>query len=76
MITDAILDILFTAFNALFALFPSYTLPQSPGLSMLAAANIVLPIDTFVTLMTGSIAFVFVGLGVWLIDRLIRLIRG
>lgn len=79
MITDAILDMLFGLISAAFALLPSgdnIALPGSPSWSVLATANVILPIDYFLTLMGVATAVMTVGLVYWGIFKVLNLIRG
>ena len=76
MITDAILDILFSTINFLIGLLPLITLPAGVGLSVFAAANSVFPFDVMlswlgVSLLLGSGLLVF-----WLAKTIFSAARG
>lgn len=79
MVTDAILDFLFGLIEATFVLLPDgsgIALPESPGFSVLAAANVVLPIDVFLNVSGVAVSVMTVGLAYWGIMKVINLVRG
>ena len=76
MILDALVNIVLTLVNAVLLVFPTWTPPPSPGLTALAAANIVIPFDTFVTLFGASIAFTLASLAVWAVNWVLNKVRG
>lgn len=78
MVTDAILDFLFGVVEATFVLLPqgSVSLPSGPGWSVLAAANVVLPIDVFLTASGVAVSVMTVGLAYWAVMKVLNLVRG
>jgi hypothetical protein len=77
MITTALLTVVNVILMAALLLFPSYSPNiQSPAWTMLAAANIVLPIDVWVLTTGIAIAAMAAGLGVWAVKMIVNVIRG
>jgi hypothetical protein len=76
MISDAILDVLFAVVSGVVGLFPTWQLPNGPGLTVLAAANVVIPFDVLFFWLGVTIAFGIVGLVYWGIMVVVNLIRG
>lgn len=78
MVTDAILDFFFGVIEAMFILLPSgeFVLPSSPGFGVLAAANVVLPVDVFLNASGVAVAIMTAGLAYWAIMKVINLVRG
>ena len=78
MITDGLLDFLFGFLEATFALLPQgdLNIPETDGFGVLAAANVVLPIDIFLTVGGLATSVMTVGLSYWGIMKVINLIRG
>lgn len=78
MITDAILDFIFTLIEGAFVLLPvgDVALPSGPGWGALAAANVVLPIDIFLTFSGIAVSIMTVGLAYWVLMKAINLVRG
>lgn len=76
MISDAVLDVLFAVVAGVIGLFPTWQLPNGPGLSALTAANIVIPFDVLLFWVGVTFAIGIVGLTYWGIMVVINLIRG
>lgn len=76
MISDALLDVLFVLVSGVVGLFPTWSLPNGPGLSVLATANIVIPFDVLFFWIGVTIAFGVVGLTYWGIMVVVNIIRG
>lgn len=78
MVTDAVLSFMFGIIEASFLLLPSgtVTLPQGPGWSVLAAANVVLPIDVFLTAAGVATSVMTLGLSYWVVMKVVNLVRG
>jgi len=78
MVTDAILDFFFGAVEALFVLLPDgdFVLPSSPGFGVLAAANVVLPVDVFLNAAGVAVAIMTAGLAYWVVMKVINIVRG
>lgn len=79
MITDAIFDVFFGVINAAFSLLPSgagLVIPGSPSWSVLATANLILPIDYVLVLFGVASGFMTVGLVYWGVMKVFNMIRG
>jgi hypothetical protein len=78
MVTDAILDFFFGLIEGLFILLPegNVSLPSSPGFSVLAAANVVLPIDVFLTVGGVAVGVMTAGLAYWVVMKVVNIVRG
>ncbi len=76
MITDALLNVLFSVLGAVISIFPTYTIPQGPGFSAIAAANIIIPLDIWFFWLGVTITFTGIGLIYYGVLLIIRLIRG
>jgi hypothetical protein len=69
-------DFLVALVGILFDLLPAYSVPPGVGLSVLSAANFVLPLSELGLVLTAIGAFAVASLGYALIIRLITVIRG
>jgi hypothetical protein len=79
MVTDAILDFFFGFLEATLILLPDGSAlvpPDAPALTVLAAANVVLPIDILLNTMGFAVGVMTVGLAYWGVMKGINLIRG
>jgi len=76
MITDALLEIVFGIVAGIALLFPTYSPPPGPGLTMFAAANIVLPLSTIATLFGWSLAAMIASGTIWLVMKVVNVVRG
>jgi polyferredoxin len=69
-------DLLVLIVSGLFAAVPSYFVPPGVGLSVLSAANFVLPLSELGLVMTAIGAFAVASLGYALVVRVVTVIRG
>jgi hypothetical protein len=76
VVVDALVNIVLTIVDIVMAFFVPWTPPDGPGLSVLAAANVVLPLDTLATLFGVTLAFTLAALAVWGVMKVVNLVRG
>lgn len=79
MITDAIFNLFFGVIEAAFILLPSgdgIVMPEAGDWSMLAVANIILPIDVFLNFFGIAVGIMTAGLAYWGVMKAVNLIRG
>jgi hypothetical protein len=76
MLTEALLMLVQALALGLVMFFPNYAIPQGPGFSALAAANIVLPLDTWAVCMGATIAAMGAAFTVWALMKAWNMIRG
>lgn len=76
MILEGLFSLFELMVTALFALCPQYTVPQNLGLSVLQAANFVLPISELALAMGALLAYATASLGYTAILRIIKIVRG
>ena len=76
MIEEALFAFLKGLLTALFALLPTYTIPQGISLSALAAADFVLPLSELALVFGALVAYAVASLGYAAILRIIKLVRG
>lgn len=76
MISDLLLDALFALIGAVVSLFPVFTVPTGLGFTLLAAANIVFPIDVLLYWIGITLAFGVVAMAYWGIMVIVNLVRG
>ncbi len=76
MVTDAILDWLVTVLSGLASLLPDFPMPTGTSLSILAAANFVLPIAEIPVMFSVMAAFAIASGFYFLWNWVIKKIRG
>ena len=76
MIIEGLFELLKMLLQVLLALLPSYEPPPSLGLSVLAAADFVLPLSELGLVMGGVVAYLTASLAYTGVMRLIKFIRG
>jgi hypothetical protein len=75
-ISDLILDFLFGVVSAIVSIFPTFTIPNGPGFTALAAANFIIPFDVLFFWLGVTLSVGIVGLLYWLFMVVVNLIRG
>lgn len=76
MIVTLFLGLLKALLAALLVLLPSYTPPPGVGLSVLAAADFVLPLSELGVVVGGMVAYATASLGYTAVMRIIKFVRG
>lgn len=76
MIVDQLYALLVLVLKLLLFALPSYTPPESLGLSVLQAANFVLPLAELGVLAGAAVAYATATLGYTGIMRVVKLLRG
>lgn len=76
MILGGLIKMLVALVAGALSLFPSWEMPKGPGFSALAAANIVLPLDVWATLMGLTLAVMAAGMTFWAVKFALNLVRG
>jgi hypothetical protein len=76
MVVDALVNIILAIVDIVMAFFVPWTPPDGPALSVLSAANVVLPLDTLANLFGVTLAFSLAALGVWGVMKVVNLVRG
>lgn len=77
MLTALVLKLVAGICMAGLALFPTWKMPTgTPSAAALGAANLVLPLDIWATLMGLTVAAMGAGLMVWVIKMCVNFVRG
>lgn len=76
MIVEGLVVLLKLVLSALLVLLPSYTPPAGVGLSVLAAADFVLPLSELGLVMGAVIAYSTAGLAYTGVMRIVKFVRG
>ncbi len=76
MILKGLHDLLIVLLETLFGMLPTYNVPPGVGLSVLSAANFVLPLSELALLIAAVGAYAVASLSYAMIMRLVAVIRG
>lgn len=76
MIIQGLADLAYQIFRIFFFLLPSYSPPAGQGLSILSAANVVLPLSELALIMGAVVAYATASLLYTGIMRMLKFLRG